>query len=374
MIKLTAKNEKIMIANRDAEIDKLSVSDTDKKAYKESCIGLNFDVNAESCLDCSSKQLCMTIEDSLSNNMKGDIDMKKEENKKETKKETKKEENKKEENKKEETKKEETKKEENKKETKKEENKKEVNQMKEVEAVQKSKTVTIESVILKYDYSKLDADTEQLKTIKSVTKDIKKAQNSIVSEMVAMGEMLNRIKVLLKSNWLDWLAIELDMNANQAYSAINVYNRFGKKINQISNKIAYTTLGQLASDAFTDEEIEAVLKAVDHEKINGTMSSIQQFVKELRLVNDDVDNKKDDKEPKEKSEKSDKLDTRIDISEDDVSFKPYIKQSEDFLKILEASATVSEEQFNDLKKLKDIINQINDNMQLKLTEIVTEGK
>ena len=235
----------------------------------------------------------------------------------------------------------------------------------------KSKTVTVDSIILKYDYAKLDADTEQLKTIKAVTKDIKRAQNSIVSEMVAMGEMLGRIKVLVKNNWLEWLAVELDMNANQAYSAINVYNRFGKKINQISNKIAYTTLGQLASDAYTDDEIEQVLKAVDHEKIPGTMSSIQNFVKELRLVNDDVD--EDTKEDKKES-KSDKLDTGIDISEDDVSFKPFIKQSEDFLKILEASATVSQEQFDDLKKLKDIIKQINENMELKLTEISVEGK
>lgn len=335
MITLTTKNEKIIIAKRDAEIDKLEVPAEDKKAYKDTCLGLNFDVNAEGCVDCGHKQLCMDIENTLKETPKKEI--KKEESKKEVKKE------------------------------KKEEVKMET---KEVETT-KSKTVTVDSIILKYDYAKLDADTEQLKTIKAVTKDIKRAQNSIVSEMVAMGEMLGRIKVLVKTNWLEWLAVELDMNANQAYSAINVYNRFGKKINQISNKIAYTTLGQLASDAYTDDEIEQVLKAVDHEKIPGTMSSIQNFVKELRLVNDDVD--EDTKEDKKES-KSDKLDTGIDISEDDVSFKPFIKQSEDFLKILEASATVSQEQFDDLKKLKDIIKQINENMELKLTEISVEGK
>lgn len=358
MIKLTAKNEKIMIANRDIQVDKLSIDDSEKKAFKESCLGLTFDINAEGCIDCGHKQLCMDIETTLlSGNKKEDTDMKKEkpevkEGKKEVKPETKKAEVK------------ETKKESKPEKT--EVKKEEVKAM-EVETVQKSKTVTVDAIILKYDYTKLDADTEQLKTIKLVTKDIKKAQNSIVSEMVAMGEMLNRIKVLLKTNWLEWLAVELDMNANQAYSAINVYNRFGKKINQISNKIAYTTLGQLASDAYTDDEIEQVLKAVDHEKINGTMSSIQNFVKELRLVNDENDEPKETK--KDKAEKTDKLDTEIDISEDDISFKPFIKQSEDFLKMLESRATINEEQWNDLKKLKDIIKQINDDMILKLTEI-----
>ncbi len=368
MIKMTEKNQKEIVNARNQELLNTAGLDKDEiLALEETCVGLGYDEKNEDCKNCGNDKLCKDIESKLKELFTG----KKEESKKAKKAEPKKETVEKEIEKeiKKEVKKE-AKKEEPKKEIKKEVEKVE---NKEVKVVEKAKTSIVDAVTLKYDYNKVSGDDEVIKTIKAVTKDIKRSQNNIVSSMVEMGEMLNRIKVMIDKNWLEWLAVELEMSAQQAYSAINVWKRFGKKVNQISDKISYTTLGHLASDTYTDDEIDGVIKAVNHEKIKGTLSDIQSFVKELRMKemkNDNNQNDLDDEEDEKPMTKKDKkIDNKIDISEEEVSFVPFIAEAEAFLKLLESTATVSEAQFSQLKKIKDITKSIAEELELKLTEV-----
>lgn len=355
MIKMTEKNQKEIVNARNQELLNTQGLDKDEIiALQDTCVGLAYNEKNEDCKQCGNDKLCKDIEAKLKELFIGKEEpkkVKKETVEKEIEKELKKE-----------VKKEEPKKE-------KVENKKE-----EVKTIEKAKTTVVDAVTLKYDYNKVSGDDEVIKTIKMVTKDIKRSQNNIVSSMVEMGEMLNRMRVMIKNNWLEWLAVELDMSAQQAYSSINVWKRFGKKMNQISDKISYTTLGQLASDTYTDEEIDGVIKAVNHEKIKGTLSDIQSFVKELRMSEMKNDNNQDhlnDDEEDEKpaTKKDKKIDNKIDISEEEVSFVPFIAEAEAFLKLLESTATVSEVQFSQLKKIKDITKSIAEELELKFTEV-----
>jgi hypothetical protein len=363
MIKMTEKNQKEIVTKRNQELLNTSGLDKDEiLALQDTCVGLAYNEKNEDCKNCGNDNLCKDIEAKLKELFTG-----KEESKKAKKVEPKKETAEKEIEKelKKEVKKEEPKKE--KKEVSKVENKEEV------KVIEKAKTTVVDAVTLKYDYNKVSGDDEVIKTIKMVTKDIKRSQNNIVSSMIEMGEMLNRMRVMIKNNWLEWLAVELDMSAQQAYSSINVWKRFGKKMNQISDKISYTTLGHLASDTYTDEEIDGVIKAVNHEKIKGTLSDIQSFVKDLRMKemknNNNQDHLDDEEDEKPATKKDKKIDNKIDISEEEVSFVPFIAEAEAFLKLLESTATVSEVQFSQLKKIKDITKSIAEELELKLTEV-----
>ncbi|HNQ19617.1 MAG TPA: DUF3102 domain-containing protein [Bacteroidales bacterium] len=327
MIKINEKNQRDIVNKRNQILTDTKELETDELKYLlDSCIGLNYNEKDEGCKECGNYKFCKEIEDKL----KDMLNIKSEEpKKKETKKEVAKVENK---------------------------------------EVKKEKTV-VDAVVLKFDYNKIEADQEVITTIKNVTKDIKRSQNSIVSSMVEMGEMLNRMKVMIKTNWLEWLAIELDMSSHQAYSAINIWKRFGKKVNQISDKIAYTTLGQLASDAYTDEEIDATIKAVNHEQIKGTLSDIQDFIKKMRLESNKTNEPEDEEDEKPAAKKDKKIDNKIDISDEEISFDGFIKEAQAFLDILESTGTVSENQFNQLKQIKDITASIARELELKLTEV-----
>jgi len=373
MIKINEKNQRDIVNKRNQILTDTKELETDELKYLlDSCIGLNYNEKDEGCKECGNYKFCKEIEDKL----KDMLNIKSEEpKKKETKKEVAKVENK--EVKKETVEKEiekEVKKETVEKEIKKEAVKTEIKETKkevakvENKEVKKEKTV-VDAVVLKFDYNKIEADQEVITTIKNVTKDIKRSQNSIVSSMVEMGEMLNRMKVMIKTNWLEWLAIELDMSSHQAYSAINVWKRFGKKVNQISDKIAYTTLGHLASDAYTDEEIDATIKAVNHEQIKGTLSDIQDFIKKMRLESNKTNEPEDEEDEKPAAKKDKKIDNKIDISDEEISFDGFIKEAQAFLDILESTGTVSENQFNQLKQIKDITASIARELELKLTEV-----